>query len=174
MSFQNTQRTQPSLRTPHVRRVLITGGRAPVALDLARQFAVALLAACPGSEHPAGVIAPETWRLESRDDLARLELPSTQFVFKPVFSRFTAYTLVCPQPAALAGLNPTPVRPWLAQRFVSGRERCSYLVTAKGQIRAHAVYEPRWRVRPRLQLLLRACGGCPGRRRNPHAVSSRA
>jgi hypothetical protein len=93
-----------------------------------------------------GVIVPDTWRLESRDDLARLPLPSTQLVFKPAFSRFAAYTLICPEPAALASLNPTRARPWLAQQFIAGRERCSYSIASKGQLCAHVVYEPRWRV----------------------------
>jgi hypothetical protein len=92
-----------------------------------------------------GVQVPDTWRVESTADLAHLPLPPQALVFKPVFSRFAVHTLVTPSPAAVARLRPTPAAPWLAQRFVAGRELCTYAIARDGRLTAHAAYAPTWR-----------------------------
>lgn len=92
------------------------------------------------------VAAPETHLLESperaRDFLGR----GKEWVFKPVFSRFATDTLVQPNDARISAIHPNPERAWVAQRYVAGTEYCSYSVLHQGRLRAHACYQPRYRV----------------------------
>lgn len=88
--------------------------------------------------------APETLLLRDRADVERLAEPE-RYVFKPAYSRFAVHTLVRPARAALSAVSPSPQQPWLAQRFVAGRELCSYSVAREGRLTAHAAYEPAWR-----------------------------
>jgi predicted ATP-grasp superfamily ATP-dependent carboligase len=92
-----------------------------------------------------GVEVPATWLLQSAADLARLPLSAEELVFKPVYSRFAVHTLVRPAQAAVQRLRPTSDQPWVAQRFVAGRELCTYAVARAGRLTAHAVYAPTWR-----------------------------
>lgn len=92
-----------------------------------------------------GVEVPETWRLASPADVAALVARPDELVFKPVFSRFAVHTLVRPTAEAMRAIAPTASRPWVAQRFVAGRELCSYAVACGGRLTAHALYEPTWR-----------------------------
>ena len=90
--------------------------------------------------------APETLLLESASGLAALRDSSRDWVFKPVYSRFANRTLVRPAPGQLAGIRPTSTEPWVAQRFVAGREHCSYSLLLAGQLRAHACYTSPYRL----------------------------
>ncbi len=92
-----------------------------------------------------GMGVPETWRLASPADVRALPVAPQELVFKPVFSRFAVHTLVQPKAAEVAALGPSAERPWVAQRFVAGRELCSYSVARAGQLCAHALYAPVWR-----------------------------
>jgi glutathione synthase/RimK-type ligase-like ATP-grasp enzyme len=92
-----------------------------------------------------GVEAPATWLLQSRADVAALPVGTEDLVFKPVFSRFAVHTLIRPPRMAVACLRPTPDHPWVAQRFVAGRELSTYSVARGGRLTAHAAYEPTWR-----------------------------
>jgi hypothetical protein len=89
--------------------------------------------------------APQTLLLRDRAAVGALADPEA-FVFKPAYSRFAVHTLVRPARAALGALRPTPEQPWVAQRFVAGRELCSYSVAREGRLTAHVAYEPAWRV----------------------------
>jgi hypothetical protein len=96
--------------------ILLTGGRAPVTLDLARAF------------HRAGhsVFMAESLR-------GHLSQPSN------AYSRFASRTLILPAlREALSML--TFDRTWIAQQFVAGRQFCSYSVSQHGRIVAHVVY----------------------------------
>jgi glutathione synthase/RimK-type ligase-like ATP-grasp enzyme len=92
-----------------------------------------------------GIDVPESWLLREPRDLGALPLPARALVFKPVFSRFAVHTLVRPSLHALARIQLSPQRPWLAQRFVGGSELCTYSVARDGALRAHVTYRPRWR-----------------------------
>ncbi len=92
-----------------------------------------------------GIEVPETWRLSSPEDLGQLVSGAGELVFKPVFSRFAVHTLVRPTAEAAHAIAPTPARPWVAQRFVAGRELCSYAIARSGRLTAHALYAPTWR-----------------------------
>ncbi|MDO5693909.1 MAG: ATP-grasp domain-containing protein [Pseudomonadota bacterium] len=94
------------------------------------------------------ITAPETHLLHSHaETLDFCQQHHTQdWVFKPAYSRFASQTLVRPQADTVVQLQPTPNQPWLAQRFIQGREHCSYSLLAKGQVAAHTCYHPRYRV----------------------------
>jgi glutathione synthase/RimK-type ligase-like ATP-grasp enzyme len=92
-----------------------------------------------------GVGVPESWLLQSRDDVATLPAGASELVLKPVFSRFAAHTLVRPAAGVLAALDVRPERPWIAQRFVAGSEVCTYSVARDGRLTAHVAYRPLWR-----------------------------
>jgi hypothetical protein len=92
------------------------------------------------------VTAPETRLLESAADISGLTSTSRDWVFKPAYSRFASRTLIRPEAVALAKVHPTAEYPWVAQRFVSGREFCSFSLLDNGTLRAHACYHPRYRV----------------------------
>ena len=87
----------------------------------------------------AGLDVPETHRVESRRALA--PFLTDEWVLKPAFSRFGAEALVPPhRPPRVAALRPSMERPYVAQRFVEGRQVCTYSVARAGRIVAHAAY----------------------------------
>jgi predicted ATP-grasp superfamily ATP-dependent carboligase len=92
-----------------------------------------------------GIAAPDTWRIESRDELDALPLAPEALVLKPEFSRFATHTLIRPDRRQLAEVDPAPSRAWAAQRFVSGEELCLWSFARKGQIVAAVTYRPVWR-----------------------------
>ncbi|KUM04699.1 hypothetical protein KIF53_19520 [Chromobacterium subtsugae] len=89
--------------------------------------------------------APETRLLESPDAVMRMRHAAPGWVFKPAYSRFASRALLRPSPAQLARARPSASRPWVAQRYMPGREHCSYSVLAAGRVTAHACYHPRYR-----------------------------
>ncbi|MFS0839075.1 ATP-grasp domain-containing protein [Paenibacillus sp. 1P03SA] len=90
------------------------------------------------------VKTPATKLLTSTDRLAELGDPSA-FVFKPVYSRFASEALLAPSRFP-EGFAPSLERPWIAQRYVRGRELCSYHLAADGEITASGSYEPLYRL----------------------------
>lgn len=90
--------------------------------------------------------APETRLLETTDAVAALVAEAQGWVFKPVYSRFASRTLIQPGVEALAQVRPSCAQPWVAQRFVTGREHCSFSLLVDGKLTAHACYHPRYRV----------------------------
>ena len=89
--------------------------------------------------------APETRLLETPTELDLFEDPCN-WVFKPAYSRFARQTLLQPTRRQLAAIQPTRAQPWVAQRFITGKEHCSFSVLVDGKLKAHAVYHPRYRV----------------------------
>lgn len=71
---------------------------------------------------------------------------NADWVFKPAYSRFAARTLIRPPAAVLDSIEPSISDPWIAQRFVDGKEFCSYSVFVSGRLTAHACYHPKYRV----------------------------
>lgn len=88
-----------------------------------------------------GYGAAENIELASEADVAALREPQ-RYVFKPIYSRFAARTLLAPTARELALLRPTEAEPWLAQTRVSGRELCAYNVAHSGRLLLHVAYEP--------------------------------
>ncbi len=91
------------------------------------------------------ISAPETHLLSTEDDWRAFEKEREEFVFKPVFSRFAARTLIDPKPAALARARAQGGGDWIAQRRVRGEEICLYAVCNRGKVRAFAAYVPEYR-----------------------------
>ncbi|HTA39116.1 MAG TPA: hypothetical protein VK760_08580, partial [Candidatus Acidoferrales bacterium] len=91
------------------------------------------------------VAAPETRLLETVADVEALAGEAQAWVFKPAYSRFAAATLVAPNAAQLGKIRPTALEPWVAQRFVRGREHCSFSVFIDGRPTITASYHPRYR-----------------------------
>ena len=92
-----------------------------------------------------GVEVPETTLLNSRDDIAAVRGRSRSLVFKPIWSRFAGHVLLRPAPQALDVLAPSPAMPWVAQRFVEGREISAYAVARAGELKALALYRSLYR-----------------------------
>lgn len=96
--------------------------------------------------------APPTSLLSSRvelDDFIRQHATAGKklpWVFKPAYSRFAKRTQICPTERQLENLQPSPTEPWVAQRYIAGREHCSYSLFSAGRLTAHACYHPRHRV----------------------------
>ncbi|AXE36730.1 ATP-grasp domain-containing protein [Chromobacterium phragmitis] len=90
--------------------------------------------------------APETRLLESQAAVMRMSHAAPGWVFKPVYSRFASRALLRPSAAQLKRVHPTPSHPWVAQRYVPGKEHCSYSLLVDGRLTAHACYHPRHRV----------------------------
>jgi predicted ATP-grasp superfamily ATP-dependent carboligase len=86
-----------------------------------------------------GLPVPRTWLLQSPEDaVAAFE---RGLVFKPAYSRFAAYLVMCPEEKEeVAKLPISPTCPWVAQRFVPGREVCTYSVAHAGALTAHVAY----------------------------------
>jgi len=93
-----------------------------------------------------GLPVPETRRLADPADLEAYAGQSADWVFKPCFSRFGAEALIGPSADALRAIAPSPGRPWVAQRRVSGREASFYAVARGGALTAFAAYEGEWRL----------------------------
>jgi hypothetical protein len=92
------------------------------------------------------VKSPETRLLESAAELGPFAERSTDWVFKPAYSRFASRTLIRPDARVLSRLVPTLESPWVAQRFCSGKEHSSFSVLVNGTLRAHACYHSRHKV----------------------------
>jgi hypothetical protein len=86
-----------------------------------------------------GLPVPQTWLLQSPEEAVAVF--ERGLVFKPAYSRFAAHVLICPQEREeVAKLPISPGRPWVAQRFVAGREVCTYSVAHAGTLTAHVTY----------------------------------
>ncbi|WP_345817744.1 ATP-grasp domain-containing protein (plasmid) [Paraburkholderia sp. PREW-6R] len=92
-----------------------------------------------------GVNVPESARVGSIEE-AREWAGAAPVVLKPEFSRFGVHVRlyrngipdVAPPLPALGN--------WVAQRYVSGIEYCSYSVADQGRLLAHSLYRPTWRM----------------------------
>jgi len=92
-----------------------------------------------------GAEIPETTLLSSRNDVEALRSSSRGLVFKPAWSRFASHVLLRPRPEALDSIVPSPVMPWVAQRFIEGEEISAYAVARDGRLKALALYRSRYR-----------------------------
>lgn len=93
-----------------------------------------------------GLAVPETHLLENEVDVAVFADRSSEWVFKPCFSRFGETAFVGPAADQLRGVQPSPANPWVAQARVSGGEACFYAVARNGELRAFAAYRSDWRL----------------------------
>jgi len=88
-----------------------------------------------------GLSVPETSLIESVDDLPTAFSCWPRLVLKPVYSRFAARTLLCPSRSqAEAAFRASPGTAWVAQKYLSGRQICTYSVAHQGRLTAHCAY----------------------------------
>ena len=93
---------------------------------------------------PSGpVTAPDTHLLTSRADLDRV--PTGEWIFKPVWSRFGDRVLIRPDAATLDALTPSEDDPWVAQTWLPGEELCCHAIAHHGVSVGHQAYRPLWR-----------------------------
>ena len=67
-------------------------------------------------------------------------------VLKPEYSRFGVHVRLYRNGIPADAPPLPPLGRWVAQEFQLGRELCSYSVAVAGQLTAHVVYEPRYRL----------------------------
>ncbi|MCW4454429.1 hypothetical protein OK348_06435 [Flavobacterium sp. MXW15] len=94
----------------------------------------------------AGLPVPDSARVASLAE-ARDWTAGRAVVLKPEFSRFGVHVRLYPHgiPADAAPLPDG--QPWVVQQLCAGTEYCSYAVAERGRLLAHAVYQPRHRLR---------------------------
>ena len=89
--------------------------------------------------------APHTRLLTNRQALLSLKDGKEQWVLKPAYSRFATQILIRPSAKQLAAVQPSIAAPWVAQRYIEGREVCSFSLLIAGELRAHSCYHPRYK-----------------------------
>ena len=90
--------------------------------------------------------APKSFVINDKEHMAEFSKNSTDYVFKPAYSRFATNTLIKPEAEKLNQLEPTQQAPWIAQEFIAGKEHCSFSIIQQGQVIAHGCYHPKYRV----------------------------
>jgi hypothetical protein len=93
-----------------------------------------------------GLPIPDTTTVTDRPALAAFSGEAAGHVFKPVWSRFGAHTLIAPAPAALAAVTPAPEAPWVIQRRILGEEVSVYAICHEGRLTAFCAYGSDWRL----------------------------
>ena len=89
--------------------------------------------------------SPVTHRLLAADDVRRFIDDSSQWVFKPVYSRFASRTMIGASRWRLEQLKPTDLNPWIAQQRIYGREFSTFSLADHGAVFAHCAYEAPYR-----------------------------
>ncbi len=89
---------------------------------------------------------PDTTMVADRAALEAFSGDAAHYVFKPVWSRFGARTLIAPTPQELAAVAPSPDAPWVIQRRIVGEEVSFYAVCQEGRIAAFSAYGSDWRL----------------------------
>ncbi|MGB3586109.1 MAG: ATP-grasp domain-containing protein [Tunicatimonas sp.] len=87
------------------------------------------------------ITIPPTQLINSPKDIKRFSETSSDYVFKPAYSRFATHTLICPSFYQLKQLSKQAHYPWVAQAYVEGQEICSYSIVVNGEVAAHTAYE---------------------------------
>lgn len=91
------------------------------------------------------ISTPQTILLESQNNIATLNLDISDYVFKPVFSRFSARTVLSPTIDLIHEINIGPNEKWVAQKRIIGKEYSSYSIAQNGYLTAHSCYYSHYR-----------------------------
>ncbi len=86
-----------------------------------------------------GLRVPDSMRIQSRDDLLHAYALWKELVLKPVYSRFASRALILPQLRDVLSTLKFE-SDWMAQKFIAGRQFCTYSVCQNGRVTAHATY----------------------------------
>jgi hypothetical protein len=90
--------------------------------------------------------APDTAQITDRAALDAHSGDAANKVFKPVWSRFGARTLIAPAPRELAAIAPSLEAPWVVQDRIIGEEVSFYAVCHEGRVSAFCAYGSDWRL----------------------------
>ena len=116
-----------------------------------------------------GLPVPPTSLLTS-PDAARQALASRRdLVFKPVYSRFAAHTVLRPRSAADLPTDMSERRPWVAQDYIAGQQVCTYSVAHSGRLTVHSAYRAEFTFGPGAAIAFAALdhpATAPGSRRS--------
>lgn len=83
---------------------------------------------------------PETWLVNSHEDMATLASRADTLVLKPVWSRFGDSVLRRPSYERLARMDWSTGGPWVAQTFLPGEELSAYGLAHGGRLLAQRAY----------------------------------
>ena len=96
--------------------------------------------------HRLALPVPDTVEVADRTALAAFAGATADHVFKPVWSRFGAHTLIAPTACELAAVAPSSDAPWVVQRRIVGEEVSFYAVCHGGRVTAFCAYGSDWRL----------------------------
>ncbi|HAT1923044.1 TPA: ATP-grasp domain-containing protein [Legionella pneumophila] len=91
------------------------------------------------------IISPKTVLITSKEALCRVTKHFSKYIIKPEFSR-GAYGLLFHADQFKEQTKISEQHRWLVQEYITGQELCSYSIASKGNLLAHTVYEPLYRV----------------------------
>lgn len=94
-----------------------------------------------------GLPTPESIAVGSTADLDRFMADSSEWVFKPRFTRFGGSTLIGPDARSLAALADAIDDGWMAQRRIRGDEASLHFIAHRGTLCAFAAYGSGWRLK---------------------------
>ncbi|QEY50877.1 ATP-grasp domain-containing protein [Legionella longbeachae] len=92
-----------------------------------------------------GLNAPESWLLRTEEDKRHIPA-NTDIVLKPIFSRFGEHVILKPSQKVIDELVLDV--PYLAQRFITGKEYCAYAIAHEGKVLIHSCYHPKYTAGP--------------------------
>lgn len=92
-----------------------------------------------------GLNVPETHIINDTHAVHPYLNDSQEWVFKPAYSRFAGKTLIRPTRRDVQRhAHPSAVHPWVVQRYVAGKQICTYSVAYEGRLTAHCAYPTEW------------------------------
>ncbi|KEO87923.1 hypothetical protein EH30_00690 [Erythrobacter sp. JL475] len=94
-----------------------------------------------------GLPTPESIAVGSAADLDQFTADSSEWVFKPRFTRFGGSTLIGPDARSLAALADAIDDGWMAQRRIRGEEASLHFIAHRGALCAFAAYGSGWRLK---------------------------
>lgn len=104
-----------------------------------------------------GLSVPHTTLITNLKTAQTLIEQGHSLVLKPVFSRFAAKTIILPRhPQAIAHLDISSQTPWVAQKFINGRQLCTYSISYNGHLTAHVTYPTYFRAGVGATILFKA------------------
>lgn len=110
-----------------------------------RQLHDKLLFAQAASEW--GIATPDSIALSASEGLGRFLADSTEWVFKPRFTRFGGSALIGPDARTLAAKAAAIDDGWMAQRRIRGDEASFHFIAHRGTLCAFAAYGSGWRLK---------------------------
>jgi predicted ATP-grasp superfamily ATP-dependent carboligase len=88
---------------------------------------------------------PKTWQVQSMSELEQLiaEIPKEiKLILKPCYSRFATHVIYYfHRHEPLPTIPVSSENPWIVQEWIEGKQICTYGISYKGKLLAHAAYQ---------------------------------